>query len=697
MAMVSSSTPLAALDGVVLDTEATGLDSRSARIIQIAAVRVRGLKLVEAEAFERLVRPDIPIPPQATAVHGLDAGTVASAPPFAAIAPELDAFLGSSIIIGHSIAYDLELLRREHERAGIVWRQPRALDVTLLARLVAPTLAKYGLTQLCEFLGLEIEGRHTALGDARATVRILAALVPRLAASGIVTLAEAEAANRQFSETRIGQVVGGEASTSADLGRPAVRLDSYPYRHRVREVMSAPPVEASVDTTVGEAIGLLLERKVSSVYVRDDNAIRGIVTERDVLRAIHAHGAAALGERLDAIERKPLQCVSDEAFLYRAIGRMERLGIRHLAVRDGLGQIVGCVTPRNLLRQRASSAIVLGDEIDAAEDAATLAAAWAKLPLMAKALLAEDVDPRTVAAVASSEICLLTRRAAQLAELAMQADGWGAPPVAFAVMVLGSAGRGESLLAADQDNAIVFEKGEPDGPEDRWFAELAKRMSDILDRSGVPYCKGGVMATNAFWRHSLAGWRQLIDGWVRRQRPEDLLNVDIFYDGIPVHGEPSLADMIWSHGYDRGHRAPDFLKLLTQTAGQWHAPFTLFGGIRTDGNGRVDLKIGGLIPIVSGARALSIRHDVRQRATPKRLEGVAARGIGSPKDIAAVVEAHRVILGAVLDQQLVDTEQGVPLSTRVDAERLGKARLADLKDALHKVDLVVAMVGEGRV
>lgn len=696
MANASSSTPLAALDGVVLDTEATGLDSTSARIMQIAAVRVHAMKLVESEVFERLVKPDIAIPPEATAVHGIGAADIAEAPPFAAIAGELDDFLGTSIIIGHSVAYDLELLRREHERAGLVWRQPRALDVALLARLVAPTLAKYGLTQLSEFLGLKIEGRHTALGDARATVRILAALVPRLAQIGIVTLAEAEDANRRFSEARIGQVVGGEVSTSSDLGRPAVRIDSYPYRHRVREVMSSPPVEAPVDATVNDAIRILLERKVSSVYVRDASGVRGIVTERDVLRAIHSHGAGALTLRLDSIHRKPLQCVSEDAFLYRAIGRMERLGIRHLAVRDTLGEIVGCVTPRNLLRQRASSAIMLGDEIDAAEDAATLSSAWAKLPLMARTLLAEEVDPRNIAAVASSEICLLTRRAAQLAEAGMAADGWGAPPVRFAVMVLGSAGRGESLLAADQDNAIVYEKGEPGGPEDRWFEQLAKRMSETLDQSGVPYCKGGVMATNPLWRHSLAGWRELIDGWVRRQRPEDLLNVDIFYDGVGVYGEPSLADMVWNHGYERGHRAPDFLKLMTQTAGQWHAPFTLFGGIKSD-HGRVDLKIGGLIPIVSGARALSIRHDVRQRATPERLKGVAARGIGSPKDVDAVIEAHRVILGAILDQQLIDTEQGIPLSTKVDVERFDKHRLAELKDALHQVDLIVAMVGEGRL
>ena len=48
----------------------------------------------------------------------------------------------------------------------------------------------------------------------------------------------------------------------------------------------------------------------------------------------------------------------------------------------------------------------------------------------------------------------------------------GEPPCPYAVAVLGSAGRGESLLAMDQDNAIVFAEGAPGGPEDRWFATL---------------------------------------------------------------------------------------------------------------------------------------------------------------------------------------------------------------------------------
>src|SRR5690606_19727377 len=147
------------------------------------------------------------------------------------------------------------------------------------------------------------------------------------------------------------------------------------------------------------------------------------------------------------------------------------------------------------------------------------------------------------------------RRAAQLAETRMQDEGMGPPPVPYAVLVLGSAGRGESQLAADQDNAIVYAQGAEGGGEDAYFAELGAQISDILDAAGVPYCRGGVMARNREWRKSLADWRATIDGWVRRQKPEDLLNVDIFFDAVPVHGEFQLAETIWNHAYDRAHAA----------------------------------------------------------------------------------------------------------------------------------------------
>lgn len=699
MPQATFSTPLLALDAVVLDTETTGLDARKARLVQIGAVRLNGGSLDSAQRFESLVHPGCVIPKTAVAVHGITNALVADAPKFAAIIKPLEAFIGSSIVIGHAIAYDLTVLRREYRLADRPWPKIRALDVRLLARVAAPSLVEHDLDRLCGWLGIDVVGRHTALGDAIATAKVFLALVPLLRSRNVRTLAEAEAASRTLGEQEALNA-GGSISTFTDAPaeiRTLLRVDSFPYRHLVRDVMSKPALFVPPDATLQRAIRLMVEEGVSSLFVRADSGEIGIFTERDVLRVVDTIGDAALSRRVDSIMKAPLQTVPEDAFVYRAIGRMDRLGFRHLGVANSKGEIVGAVTTRNLLRHRATAAIVLGDEIDSASTPAELAAAWASLPVMARNLMQEAVDPRTVSQVVSSEICSMTRRAAVLAEERLRTEGVGPPPVPYAVLVLGSAGRGESQLAADQDNAIVYADGREGGPADAYFEKLATYMSDNLDAGGVPYCKGGVMAKNRPWRKSAADWRATIDGWVRRQRPEDLLNVDIFFDAVPVHGEVSLGEAVWNHAYDRGHLARDFQNLLIEITRNPGRAFTLFGRFRLDSAKRIDLKRVGLMPIFTAARVLSIRHDVRARSTVDRLNGFAAKEVGSTAVVQSVLEAHRVLLEAVIAQQLIDIEAGVPLSTNVAIGRLDKQAKVELKQALKVVGSAIDLVSEGRV
>jgi CBS domain-containing protein len=695
----SFSTPLIALDAVALDTETTGLDARTARLVQIAALPLAAGRLRPADRFERLVNPGGPIPKEAIAIHGITDAMVADAPAFKDIAATMEAYIGRAIVIGYAIAYDLAVLQREYALAGRPAPPLRALDVRTLARLAAPSLADYGLEALCQWLGIEIKRRHTALGDAQAAGEIFLALIPLLRAKDIRTLAEAEAAGRALAERDASGIAGYPPAAQAAVdSRPVLaRIDSFPYRHRVRDVMSAPPAFAGPETTVREAMHLIIERRISSVFVRLAAGETGIVTERDLLRAIDAGGEAALIAPISSIAKGPLQTLPEDAFLYRAIGRIERLGFRHLGVTDASGEIVGAVTTRNLLGHRATTAIVLGDAIDSASAAAELAVAWGRLTLMAKSLMEEQVGPLTVCSVVSAEICAMTRRAAELAEGALRQDGLGAPPVPYAVLVLGSAGRGESQLAADQDNAIVYAEGDEGGPADRYFEQLASRMNETLDAAGVPLCKGGVMAKNRAWRKSVADWHATIDKWMTGSRASHLLNVDIFFDAVPVHGEASLAEAVWTHAYDRAHAAIDFQNMLIETARERDNPFGLLGRFRLDEKGRIDLKKYGLMPIFTAARVLSIRHDVRARSTADRLKGVAAKGVATYATADAIIEAQRALLATVISQQLVDTEAGVPLSTRVAAARLDKAHTARLKAALRAVDAALELVSEGRM
>ena len=238
MLQPSYSTPLLALDAVVLDTETTGLDARAARIVQIAAVRLAHAALQEEQRFETLVNPGSTIPKTAVNIHGITDAAVASAPAFGQIAPQLEAFIGPSIVVGHTIHYDLTVLEREYGLAGRQWPGFRALDVRMLAQLAVPSLADYSLDGLCGWLGIENKARHSAFGDAEAAAKIFIGLVPLLRAKNIRTLAEAEAASRALAE-REALATGGRLAISAAEPPPpkagAGAHDRFPYRHRVRD------------------------------------------------------------------------------------------------------------------------------------------------------------------------------------------------------------------------------------------------------------------------------------------------------------------------------------------------------------------------------------------------------------------------------------------------------------------------------
>jgi DNA polymerase-3 subunit epsilon/CBS domain-containing protein len=249
--------------------------------------------------------------------------------------------------------------------------------------------------------------------------------------------------------------------------------------------------------------------------------------------------------------------------------------------------------------------------------------------------------------------------------------------------VLGSAGRGESLLALDQDNALVFAEGAEGGPEDAWFSRLGGHIADILHEAGVPYCRGGVMAKNANWRGSVATWRRRIEHWVGRSNPEDLLAVDIFFDMLGVHGDATLADSVWRAAFDAAKGQAGFAKLLADTAGEVAPGLTMFGRIRTE-QGRIDLKRAGLFGIVSTARSLAVCHHIVERSTPARLSGLSALGIGG-SDLEALQEAQATFLDLIVAQQIKDIERGVTPSNAVEVRTLPRRDRERLAAALGAV------------
>jgi len=702
MAPSTGATPLFALDAVALDTETTGLDATKVALVQLGAVHIDGGALAPGNGYEQTVNPGIPIPPRAIEIHGITDAMAREAPALADVWEEFRSFLEGRVVIGHSLGFDLAVLAAEAARRGLPWTPPQALCIRMLAMVAAPSLASYSLDTLAGWLDVEIRNRHRALGDAQAAAAIFLALVPRLRDKGIRTLAEAERAclaltpeiNRQHEAGWAAPVVEPAGRTRGT--DPLIGFDSYAYRHRVGDAMRAPAV-VPPETTLAAATEIMVSQVISSVMVAtsgrlgDDAGDYAILTERDVLRQVAAGGVDVLGRPVGELASRPVRTIPTDAFLYRAIGRMRRLRLRHLGVRSDDNHLVGVVSARDLLNLRSDPAVALDDAIEEAVSAADMARAWATLPGVVEALVGEEVDARIVCQIVSEETRAMTRHAAMLATRAMEEAGRGTPPCPFAVLVLGSAGRGESLLVPDQDNAIVFESGEPGGTEDRWFAEMATGMAAILDTAGIPFCTGGVMAKNDAWRGSMATWKARIEGWVRRARREDLLNVDIFFDAMPVHGVPALGHTLFEHAYAIGQQDAGFAKRLGETLETVANPFTLFGGLRAE-NGRLDLKRHALFPIVATARTLAIRHGLAERGTRARIQALMTLDLGSDGDFTGLLDAHELGLALLLAQQSRDISTGLKPSNKIDVAALSRTHRAALKTALRRLQVIPTLV-----
>lgn len=461
------------------------------------------------------------------------------------------------------------------------------------------------------------------------------------------------------------------------------RIDSFAYRHRVNEVMGSPLATARPGTTIAEAARRMSMDGISSLVVVDEGGVPvGIITERDILKAVAARRGDAADVPLGAVMSSPVATVRSDAFAYVAMGRMDRLKLRHLVAVDERGVGVGVVTARGLLRIRVSSALVVGDEVEVATTADRMMAAKMKLPRLAAELLGEGIDALGVAAVVSSVLRDLTARAARLAEQSMEFDGWGDAPAPWCLLLLGSAGRRESLFGADQDNAIVHAGSSDDDP---WFAEVGKRVCGTLDGAGIPFCQGGVMSCNGDWRHSAAGWEERIHRWIREAEGKELLNVHIFVDFRPVYGQSDLAVPVRACLRDQAARSPRFLHAMAQSIGSIRAPLGVLGQFITK-QGRLDLKRAGLLPLTAAVRMLSLKHGIEATGTGERLLTLAANRHMSALEAASFQESHELMVRILLDQQLADLEAGLPLSNRIDPKRLRPRDRERLKEAFKAIN-----------
>jgi signal-transduction protein with cAMP-binding, CBS, and nucleotidyltransferase domain len=444
-------------------------------------------------------------------------------------------------------------------------------------------------------------------------------------------------------------------------------------------VMGPPPPALPPEASLREALAAMAEAGASCVLAVDgEGRPVGILTERDVARrvAFRLPPEAPLSAAMTA---PVIACGAVEG-LWRAVATLRAHGLRHLPVLDAAGRAVGLLHRAEALAAASGRLLAHLDALAGGPAEVKSAQAGVASALLAEGLAATEVVALVNGINLELHARLLERVLAEAPPL----------PVPFTVLLMGSLGRGESLLRPDQDNGFLL-ADYPDaahGTVDPPFRRVAEAWCLALDAAGFPLCRGGVMAMNPLWRKTASQWREQFSLWARRRSGAATLFADIFLDFRAGWGDAAPAEVLRRHVSAVLEAQPALPAALAAQDSRLGVGLTLFGGFADDEPGpgtRTDLKLHGLMPLAAAARLAAARAGVAETGTAARIGALAARGVLGREAAARLDEAFALLLDLVLRQQLSDHAAGRPPGNLVDTHALPAPVRAALRDGLRAV------------
>jgi len=160
----------------IIDIETTGGSYRLERITEIAVFIHDGTRIIDE--YTSLINPERNIPYFITSLTGITNEMVEDAPKFYEVAKKIVEMTEGKVFVAHNARFDYSFIRQEFNMLGYNYKRP-LLDTVALSRKLLPGHGSYSLGNLCKDLGIEINGRHRASGDALATVRLLELLLEK--------------------------------------------------------------------------------------------------------------------------------------------------------------------------------------------------------------------------------------------------------------------------------------------------------------------------------------------------------------------------------------------------------------------------------------------------------------------------------------------------------------------------------------
>lgn len=467
----------------------------------------------------------------------------------------------------------------------------------------------------------------------------------------------------------------------------------------VGEALKRKPEVIDISESIHRAALRMAETEASVVLVNDpDRGIVGILSDRDLRSKVVAR-RADYDEPVGSIMTDIASSIESSATCLDAVIRMLKADIHHLVVRRG-SETLGVITAHDILASQEISPVLLLEEIDRQTEAHSIYELAKKTPRLIRKFVERGAKANDITKI----VALINDHLVGKLLVILQ-DKLGPPPVRFAWMVMGSEGRMEQTLRTDQDNAIVYEDPGPSWESTKtaklYFRSMGNQITPHLVECGFPLCKGGYMASKTTWRKPYSVWTGYFDEWMSTADQYVMLNAKIFLDFRCGFGSEELVERLRDHVMENIRTNNFFLNHLAKDSLVIKPPLSFLRNFiveRDEEHGNhLDLKMRGLVPIVDFARAMALKHQIRETNTTSRLLALSSTE-GIDKEICNdVISAYEFLMHLRLVHQLRMVQHGMEPNNFVNPSELSDLEKQTLKGAFGVINRMQSYMARIRV
>ena len=470
--------------------------------------------------------------------------------------------------------------------------------------------------------------------------------------------------------------------------------DRYLFATSVGDV-AHEAITIDEDTSIQEAAQVMVENRISSLLVTDQNHLpKGIITDRDLREKVVAKARPVSGPVKPIVSPSLIRVDASES-CFEALLKMIKYNVHHMLVIQE-GRLKGIMTNHDLMTLQGISPLSLAKDIINQQSIEGLIPVSLQINNIVGLLLKEDAKASSITNIISEINDRLVRKVLEIVEQEL-----GPAPLPYCWIVFGSEGRREQTFKTDQDNALIFNDPASAEEEEKarsYFAQFSVLANQGLTRVGFPMCPAQYMASNPLWCQPLKVWKRYFSTWVDQPVPDSLLKFLIFFDFRPLHGKQVLAEdlknFIASLLVDQkvflGHMANMMLQ-ITPPIGFFNTFVVEKSGEHKD---KFDLKVKGITPLLNVVRLFSMEKGIKETFTLDRIQALKSKDDLVERVADELEHAYDFLMLLRIHHQFEQIKAGQTPDNFINPNQLSSLEKKTLKESFHLMSKMQGLVVE---